>query len=44
MPAQVYVRGFLVEYARFLRLDVARVLETYLPRIRHGRSAEEDRD
>jgi flagellar biosynthesis protein FlhG len=44
MPAQVYVRGFLVEYARFLRLDVARVLETYLPRIRVVRTNEDDRE
>ena len=43
MPAQVYVRGFLVEYARFLRLDVTRVLETYLPRIKISRAAEEER-
>jgi flagellar biosynthesis protein FlhG len=32
MPAVVYVRGFLVEYAKFLRLDVKRVLDTYLER------------
>jgi flagellar biosynthesis protein FlhG len=44
MPAHVYVRGFLVEYARFLRLDVARVLETYLPRLKSMREAEADRD
>lgn len=43
MPAQVYVRGFLVEYARFLRLDVMRVVETYLSRLRLTRNAEEDR-
>jgi flagellar biosynthesis protein FlhG len=34
MPAMVYVRGFLVEYARFLRLDVNRVLSTYFSRIK----------
>jgi flagellar biosynthesis protein FlhG len=39
MPAMVYVRGFLVEYARFLRLDVTRVLETYYTRIKARRSA-----
>jgi flagellar biosynthesis protein FlhG len=43
MPAQVYVRGFLVEYARFLRLDVARVLETYLARLKTMRDAEVER-
>jgi flagellar biosynthesis protein FlhG len=32
MPAVVYVRGFLVEYAKCLRLDVERVLATYLTR------------
>ncbi len=34
MPAMVYVRGFLVEYARFLKLDVDRVLATYFNRIK----------
>ena len=34
MPAPVYVRGFLIEYARFLRVDVARVLATYFERYR----------
>jgi len=32
LPAPVYVRGFLVEYAKMLGLDVARVLETYYTR------------
>ncbi len=39
LPAMVYVRGFLVEYARMLRLDVERVLATYLPRFRDGAEA-----
>lgn len=43
MPAVVYVRGFLVEYAKFLRLDVARVLDTYLARYKAAR-AELDED
>jgi flagellar biosynthesis protein FlhG len=43
MPAFVYVRGFLVEYARFMRLDVNRVLSTYLDRFRAAR-ADADRD
>jgi flagellar biosynthesis protein FlhG len=34
LPAMVYVRGFLVEYARFMRLDVTRVVETYLARLK----------
>lgn len=38
LPAVVYVRGFLVEYARTLELDVDRVLSTYLPRFRTGRA------
>jgi flagellar biosynthesis protein FlhG len=44
LPAMVYVRGFLVEYARFLRLDVARVLDTYLARLKtlRGRGHAED--
>jgi flagellar biosynthesis protein FlhG len=32
MPAPVYLRGFLVEYARFMRLDVSQVTRTYLAR------------
>jgi flagellar biosynthesis protein FlhG len=36
MPAQVYLRGFLVEYARCLGLDVARVVDTYLARYRRA--------
>ncbi len=37
LPAMVYVRGFVAEYAKMLQLDVARVLETYLPRLRSSR-------
>ncbi|HZS36092.1 MAG TPA: P-loop NTPase [Polyangia bacterium] len=32
MPATVYLRGFLVEYARFLRLDVSQVTKTFIAR------------
>ena len=32
MPAAVYLRGFLVELARFLRLDPTQVTRTYLAR------------
>ena len=32
MPATVYLRGFLVEYARYMRLDVGQVTRTYLAR------------
>lgn len=41
LPAQVYVRGFLAEYARALGLDVERVKQTYLDRYRSGRSVVE---
>jgi transcriptional regulator with XRE-family HTH domain len=39
MPAQVYLRGFLVELARFLRLDVQHVTRSYLARYTKGRVA-----
>jgi len=42
MPAMVYVRGFLVEYARFLRLDVKRVLDTLYQKIVARRRASGD--
>lgn len=42
MPAVVYVRGFLVEYAKYLRLDVARVLDTYLARYKAVRAEFEE--
>jgi flagellar biosynthesis protein FlhG len=38
MPAVVYVRGFLIEYAKCLRFDVERVLSTYLARYRVARA------
>jgi flagellar biosynthesis protein FlhG len=34
LPAEVYVRGFLVEVAKYLRLDPAQVQRTYLRRMR----------
>ncbi len=37
LPAPVYVRGFLSEYARILGLDPERVKDTYLERYRAGR-------
>jgi flagellar biosynthesis protein FlhG len=42
LPAVVYVRGFLVEYAKFLRVDVARVLATYLERYKRARAELDD--
>jgi flagellar biosynthesis protein FlhG len=43
LPALVYVRGFLQEYARALRLDVGQVLATYLERVRLAKAKLEDR-
>ena len=37
LPAPVYVRGFLAEYARALGLDAERVKQTYLERFRAAR-------
>ena len=37
LPAPVYVRGFLAEYARALGLDAERVKQTYLDRFRASR-------
>jgi flagellar biosynthesis protein FlhG len=38
LPAVVYVRGFLVEYARMLRVSVEGVLKTYLERYKRARA------
>ncbi|MGE0401838.1 MAG: helix-turn-helix domain-containing protein [Kofleriaceae bacterium] len=42
LPAAVYVRGFLAEYARALGLDVERVKQTYLARLRAARPSPDD--
>jgi flagellar biosynthesis protein FlhG len=42
LPAAVYVRGFLVEYAKVLGLDVERVKDTYLLRLRTLQVVPED--
>jgi flagellar biosynthesis protein FlhG len=34
LPASVYVRGFLSNYARELKVDPKRVVETYFPRLK----------
>ena len=39
MPAAVYVRGYVMEYARALRMDAHRVTESYLARYRKGTSS-----
>jgi flagellar biosynthesis protein FlhG len=42
LPAIVYVRGFVTEYAKYLRLDHAQVQKTYLRRMREALSASAD--
>src|SRR3954468_19306184 len=42
LPAAVYVRGFLAEYARALGLDGERVKQTYLARFRAARGPSAD--
>jgi flagellar biosynthesis protein FlhG len=44
LPAPVYVRGFLAEYARALGLDADRVKQTYLDRYRAARGPAVDHD
>jgi cytoskeletal protein RodZ len=44
LPAPVYVRGFLSEYARILGLDGERVKQTYLDRFRAARGFPVDDD
>ncbi len=39
MPAAVYVRGYVMEYARALRMDAHRVTESYLVRYRKSTAA-----
>jgi len=39
MPAVVYVRGYIMEYARALRLDAPRITESYLARYRKKSAA-----
>ena len=42
LPATVYVRGFLFEYARYLRLDPGRVAHGYLARMNAARADQDD--
>ena len=42
LPAAVYVRGFLAQYARALGLDAERVKQTYLARFRAARPSLDD--
>jgi flagellar biosynthesis protein FlhG len=39
MPAQVYLRGFVVEFARFLRIDPAQATRTYLSRYQKAKAS-----
>lgn len=39
LPAPVYVRGFLTELAKYLRLDPSQVQKTYLRRMREAQAA-----
>ena len=36
LPAPVYVRGFLQEYARTIRVDPRRVVQAYMGRLSSG--------
>ncbi|MBI5481291.1 MAG: helix-turn-helix domain-containing protein, partial [Deltaproteobacteria bacterium] len=42
LPALVYVRGFLVEYSRYLKLDSRAVLTTYLARYHEALGPKDD--
>ena len=42
LPALVYVRGFLVEYARYLKLDPRPVVTTYLQRYHEALGPRDD--
>ena len=44
LPAAVYVRGFLAEYARAVGLDTERVKQTYLARFRAARPSPDDEE
>jgi len=44
LPAAVYVRGFLAEYARALGLDAERVKQTYLARFKAARPSPDDEE
>jgi flagellar biosynthesis protein FlhG len=44
LPAVVYVRGFLAELAKFLKLDPAQVQKTYLRRVRSSAEARKGGD
>jgi flagellar biosynthesis protein FlhG len=44
MPAPVYVRGFLVEYARYLKLDARAVSASYLARYQEALSPDKEKE
>ena len=39
LPAAVYVRGFLTEYAKMLGLDIEQIVGSYLQRVRESNGA-----
>jgi flagellar biosynthesis protein FlhG len=39
MPAQVYLRGFIVEYARFMRIDPSQAARTYIARYQKAKAS-----
>jgi flagellar biosynthesis protein FlhG len=41
LPALVYTRGFVQELAKYLKLDPAQVVKTYVRRLREYRAASE---
>ncbi len=43
MPAEVYLRGYVIEYARHLSLDHQKVAEDYMKRYRRFRSSSEEK-
>lgn len=43
IPAEVYLRGYVIEYARHLFLDHQRVADDYMKRYRKFRSSSEDK-
>jgi flagellar biosynthesis protein FlhG len=43
IPAEVYLRGYVIEYARYLSLDHQKVAEDYMKRYRKFRSSSEEK-
>jgi flagellar biosynthesis protein FlhG len=43
IPAEVYLRGYVIEYARYLSLDYQKVADDYMKRYRKFRSSSEEK-